>query len=228
VLLPNIARFGLPSDAIDLRIVRRGAPPDGGGSVVFTCPAVRQLAPVSLLDDGLICKIRGVAYCARTSPQMANRMIDGARAVLNPFARDMFVFSDHRKGENAGKCPGFALALVAETTTGCLLGTELAASAGDVPEDIGRDAAKALLAEIAKRGCIDTTCQWTMLLLMLLATEDVSRIRLGTLSQHTIECLRLYRDLFGVTFKLAPDTETKTIVLSCLGIGYSNISRRVY
>ena len=227
VLLPNLQRFGV-EDGLALRIVRRGAPPLGGGECVFTCPAVRALKPVLLLDDGVVRRVRGVAYTARMSPQAANRAIEGARAVLNPYARDVFVYSDHRKGADAGASPGFAIALVAETTTGALLSTELAGGAGTIPEELGQNAARSLLVEIERRGCVDTMGQWGFLLLMLLATEDVSKVRLGRLAQLTVDCLRLYREFFGVTFKVQPDPATKTVLLSCLGTGYSNIAKRVY
>ncbi len=54
-------------------------------------------------------------------------------------------------------------------------------------------------------GCIDTAHQSLALLLMALTPEDVSRIRTGPLSPHTIQCLRHYRDIFGVTFKVRAD-----------------------
>ena len=52
----------------------------------------------------MVKRIRGVAFSTRVSPQMTNRMVDGARGVLNS--------------------PGFGLTLVAETTTGMLLSAE--------------------------------------------------------------------------------------------------------
>ena len=39
--------------------------------------------------------------------------------------------------------------------------------------------------------------------------------------------LRLIRDFFGVIFKIKQDVEMNTVMLSCLGTGYKNISRRV-
>lgn len=46
-------------------------------------PVVKQLLPVSLVDEGMVKRIRGVAFSARVSPQCSNRMVDGARSVLN-------------------------------------------------------------------------------------------------------------------------------------------------
>jgi RNA 3'-terminal phosphate cyclase-like protein len=42
-----------------------------------------------------------------------------------------------------------------------------------------------LLNEIRKGGCVDTTSQWLNLLMMILAPEDVGKIRIGELSAYT-------------------------------------------
>lgn len=85
----------------------------------------------------------------------------------------------------ASRSPGFALSLVAESTTGALLSAEKAAQPGDAAEDVGLMAAKMLLREISKGGCVDTSSQWLNLLLMVLSPEDVSKIRVGQLSPFT-------------------------------------------
>lgn len=64
-----------------------------------------------------------------------------------------------------------------------------------------------LLPEIFCGGSIDTTAQTFALLLMCLTPEDVSKIRLGPLSSYTIASLRLFKESFGVEFKLKVDDE---------------------
>lgn len=81
--------------------------------------------------------------------------------------------------------------------------------------------------QVRKGGCVDSSHQPLVLLLMVLCPEDVGRVRMGQLSQQAIATLRLLRDVFGVTFKLRADTKTTTTLLSCLGIGYKNFARRV-
>ena len=72
----------------------------------------------------MVKRIRGVAYSMRVSPQASNRLVDGARGVLNALLADVYVFTDHMAGAEAGASPGYGLALVAETTTGRLLSAE--------------------------------------------------------------------------------------------------------
>lgn len=83
------------------------------------------------------------------------------------------------------RSPGFALSLVAESTTGALISGEKAAEAGMTAEDVGLLASKILLREVSKGGCVDTTSQWLNLLLMVLCPEDVSKIRIGQLTPFT-------------------------------------------
>jgi hypothetical protein len=76
------------------------------------------------------------------------------------------------------------------------------------------------------------------------------QVRFGELTEQSIRALRLLRDAFGVTFKIkevaGTDEESgsksisargakkeedlslgKTVLLSCLGTGYINMSRRI-
>lgn len=75
VVLPFLSQFGLASEGgFTLTVQARGCAPMGGGKVRLTCPVVRELSPISITDEGLVKKVRGVAFCCRTSPQVANRL----------------------------------------------------------------------------------------------------------------------------------------------------------
>ncbi|KAM8963665.1 RNA 3'-terminal phosphate cyclase-like protein isoform 2-T2 [Lycaon pictus] len=151
--LPLLKQFGIDGESFELKVVRRGMPPGGGGEVFFSCPVRKVLKPIQLTDPGKIKRIRGTAYSVRVSPQMANRIVDSARSILNKFIPDIYIYTDHMKGINSGKSPGFGLSLVAETTNGTFLSAELASNpqgqgAAVLPEDLGRNCAKLLLEEI--------------------------------------------------------------------------------
>lgn len=81
-LLPQLTRFDISHETVELKIKRRGAWPLGGGEVTFKCGAVRSVSPVQFVDEGRIKRVRGVAYATRVSPQTANRMVDSARLLL--------------------------------------------------------------------------------------------------------------------------------------------------
>jgi len=96
-----------------------------------------------------------------------------------------------------------------------------------LPEDIAQHCTQMLLHEIIQGGCVDTSNQSIMLLFMVLGPVDVSKIRIGKLSPYTIMFLRHIKDFFNVTFQIAPDPETKTVVLTCFGCGFQNLARQI-
>eukprot|EP01112_Ceratiomyxa_fruticulosa_P012093 TRINITY_DN3332_c0_g2_i1.p1 TRINITY_DN3332_c0_g2~~TRINITY_DN3332_c0_g2_i1.p1 ORF type:complete len:422 (-),score=68.49 TRINITY_DN3332_c0_g2_i1:38-1120(-) len=227
--LPLLKRFGVgEEEPVQISVSRRGAPPNGGGMVIFKCPLVKTLSAVQLEDFGKVRRIRGIAYSTRVSPQFSNRVIDSSKSLLTKFTGDVYISSDHYKGTASGLSSGFGLTLVAETTSYCALVAESMAKPGELPEDLGLHVAKLMFEEILRQGCVDTSNQSIALLYMILAPEDVSKIRIGQLSEYTIQYIRHLKDFFGVMFKITPDPETKTIVFSCLGTGFKNLSKRVH
>lgn len=225
VTLPLLGRFGIEPAA--LHVASRGAPPNGGGEVRLELSPVRQLQTIDLLDAGKVRRVRGVGFATKVSTQVANRMVDGARRVLNNFLPDVWVYTDVHRGKTSGASPGFGVALVAETTTGALLAAESSGQAGVLPEDIGVTAADGLLAEIKACGAIDAMHQPLVLTLMTLGAEDVSRVRLGSeLTDASIGVLRLLRDFLGVSFQIEEDTDG-SLLLACRGVGIKNLSQRV-
>lgn len=225
VLLPLLGHFG--AEGASLSIKRRGLPPAGGGLVELTCPIVRELRPLNLDDPGLVKRVRGVAYCAKVSPQFANRLVTSARGLLNRLLPDVYVHTDAYKGAAAGGSPGYGVAMVAESTTGCLVSVDAHAGEGELPEDVGQRASALLLEEVRRGGCVDTVGQSLAVVLMALGPEDVGRLRCGPLSLHAIQTLRLVRDALGVTFKIRADEGTGTVLLSCLGSGFKNYAKKV-
>ena len=52
VTLPLLRTLTGDEGETELRVIARGAPPNGGGAVHLRLPVVRQLPPISLLDEG--------------------------------------------------------------------------------------------------------------------------------------------------------------------------------
>ncbi|GBG72172.1 hypothetical protein CBR_g11105 [Chara braunii] len=243
--LPLLKRFGVTTEGLELKILKRGAPPLGGGEVLLKVPTVtKNLTAINWTDEGMVKRVRGVAYATRVSPQMANRMVDSARGVLNRLLADVYIFTDHYKGNESGKSPGYGLSLLAETTTGCLISAERAAVASRdadaeprndersggglvLPEDVGSQAAQQLLEEVKAGGVVDFTHQGLLLLLCALCPEDVSKVRLGRLSPNAIRTLRTIKEFLGVQFNIQAEPSTGTVMLSCVGSGCKNLSRKI-
>ena len=73
---------------------------------------------MQLAEAAKVKRVRGVAYGTKVSPQICNRLVDASRGVLNHFLPDVWVYTDVFKGKTSGLSAGFALTLVAETTSG--------------------------------------------------------------------------------------------------------------
>ncbi|KZT26405.1 18S rRNA biogenesis protein [Neolentinus lepideus HHB14362 ss-1] len=230
VTLPHLQLFGV-SDGLELRIKKRGSPPGGGGEIQFLCPIVKQVKTLNFVDQGKIKRIRGIAHAVRVSPQFSNRMIEASRSVLNRYIPDIYLYSDVYKGQESGKSPGYALSLLAESTTGALHCSEAVSQPGVAPEDIALIATRSLLSEIQKGGCVDGKHQSLVLLMMVLGSEDVGRCRMGEPTPRTIQFLRDVKEFFGTSFKIVPANPSEPtsggLLFSCYGTGYMNINRSI-
>ncbi|KAK8377365.1 hypothetical protein O3P69_013774 [Scylla paramamosain] len=247
-LVPVLRRFVGGDDGPSVKCVRRGMSPGGGGRVVFTCPVRRSLTAFQWMDSGQIKRIRGVAYTSRVTPTVANRMLDAAKGMFLKFLTDVYFTVDNAKAVS----PGFGLCAVAESNKGTIVCAEamshtpgqeggVAGAAASTPEEIGEKAASRLLEEIWRGGCVDAIAQPLLLTFMALAPTDVSKAVLGPLTPYTMHFLRHLRDFFHVTFKIDEHKEERIaeddsslperrtgaakLVLTCIGVGYSNIGK---
>lgn len=84
---------------------------------------------------------------------------------------------------------------------------------------------------------MDPAAQSIAALFMALSQKDVSQLVIGPLSEYTITFLQHLREFFGITFKLehfSVDNEednigrgSDKIQMTCVGVGYSNLNKRV-
>nr|CDP92764.1 Bm7627, isoform b [Brugia malayi] len=242
--LPVFNKFVFASDVPEIKITARGYKPDGGGCVILTLPTIRTFRPVQCKTVGKICKIRGIASVSKVSPSIAYRMIDAAKHTLRDYIADIYITVDQRKGASGGNSPGFGLFLTSETTEGIIYHGEAVSKPKDeqgnpvVPEDVGHVAACQLLDQIFAGGCVDTTAQALAVTFMTLCEKDVSTYLFGPLSAYCMYTLRNLKKYFEITFKidhwdeLCDDKEQRLgsnekVLMTCMGIGFSNLNKIV-
>jgi RNA 3'-terminal phosphate cyclase-like protein len=234
--IPLFSRFGIGADDEEhpplIRVLQRAAAPTGGGKVHFSCPIVKDLQSLDFTDPGKVKRIRGTSIsCKILSSSMAARVAYSAKGIFQRLLPDVWIHTDAHtpKKNQCGPSPGLSLVVSSESTTGVVMTAECcldhSTRGAELPEDLGKRGACMLLEEIRRGGCIDTSCQSLALVWMCLTPEDVSRIRLGTLSQYSVETLRLLKRAFDVEFKVTPEMESKTVLMSCLGTGYRNMAK---
>lgn len=234
-------RFIVEEGSFELKVLKRGMKPLGGGEISFKMSPVKKLKTLQLSNHGMIKRIRGVVYACKVSPTFANRTVEASKGIMLNFLPDVYIHTDQNKGKLSGLSSGFGINLSAETTENVIYSAEcVSTTQGTLPEDLGIECANKLLDEVYRSGCCDSTFQWIMMLYMALGPKSVGKVVVGPLSQYSISFLQLLRDFFGITFKLDTFVEDKDIedenldegaspkvVLTCVGIGYSNITKRV-
>ncbi|KAI9802238.1 MAG: hypothetical protein M1825_002959 [Sarcosagium campestre] len=250
-ILPLYEQFGI-SNKIELRILRRSSPGPGGrggaGEVQLVFGhQLRLPKTVHILNPGRIKRVRGVAYCTGVAASNNARMIEAARAVLNPLVADTYIFSDvssapytpaavgagpNREKRRTGI--GFGLSLVAESSTGCLVSADVASppGGGQAAEDIGRQCGLQLLESVSHGGCVSLAAAPTVLTLMAMGSEDVGRVQISKSVLGTPDLIGLARDLrkFGASAWGLRDAGSKAgqdAVLSIVGKGIGNVGRKV-
>lgn len=201
---------------------------DTSGRIRIEFPILRSsLSPIDWTEIGKIKRIRGLILSSHASTMA--RTAFATKGVLQQLIPDIWIHTERipKATTLVDRQSRLTVTLTAESTNGDAFTVETAAVARSLPEDTGQHAAATLLQTLATQGGGATTGSMASLLLlfMCLTPEDVSRVRLGSLTPHVIESLRLYKSAFGVEFKIAPDVGTKTVVLSCLGTGYRNLAR---
>lgn len=143
------------------------------------------------------------------------------------------------------RSPGYALSLLAESTTSAIHCAEAISKPGVPPEDLGLEAARALMAEVKLGGCIDRKHQILVLLMMVLGSEDVGRCCMSeptprtcvpsienfshltnSIHMNRIQFLRDVKQFFGTSFKIVPaGPGSDQLLYSCYGTGYVNANR---
>lgn len=228
-LLPVMEKFGVRE--VELHILKRGCPPLGGGEVHLLCNSlIAQPLTVHALDTPKMSAVRGVAFCARVSPSVVNRVIDSARAVLKPTGIDVNITADVWRGENSGKSPGFGVTLVAELKKGWRIFAEGIGAAGSLPEDLGEKVAYQLLHELATSACFGRNQLKLALAYMAIGKEDVGRIRIhkDQIDEHLVAYLRDLKTIFHTeAFLKDDDLEHDYMTVSMKGMGFTSASKKI-
>lgn len=245
-------KFVLNDEKLELKVSARGLKPAGGGCVTFSAPIVKTLRPVQREKPGKVCKIRGLAYVTKVTPSLAYRIIDAAKKMLHGYISDVYITVDQRKGDSGGNSPGYGLFLTAETTEGVTYhGEAMSKPKGEpgdpiVAEDVGINAAVALLEEIYRGGCLDSSAQILASSFMALGQKDVSKFLYGPLTVYSVHAFRHLKAFFEIQFKVeewdrirrSEDNKEddrdglqlgsdKKALVTAMGIGFSNLNKTV-
>lgn len=228
--LPLLDKFGIKD--VELHTLKRGCPPLAGGEVhLIVNSRIPQPITIHILDIPKISAIRGVAWCARVSPSVVNRLVDAARQILRPTGCDVNITTDVWRGENSGKSPGYGITLFTESKKVPLrYVSDDVGEGGDTPEDIGTKVGYQLLEAIEMSGAVSREQLDATFILMTIGKEDIGRfiVNKSQMDGKLVVLLRDIKAVFGTEFFFQEDEEyDNCLIATCKGIGFTNASKKI-
>jgi RNA 3'-terminal phosphate cyclase (ATP) len=179
VLAPLLARMGV---AVDLRLIRAGYVPRGGGIIELRVRPVRgPLVPLALLEQGVVRGVSGIAFSSHLEERhVSERMAQECDRVLASAGLPSRIEPVH---DTLALHAGASLAVWTTTDAGCIVGADRAGAPRRTSETIGRFVAKNLLADLAANGSTDRHAADQLVLFAALAA-GTSRYVTPALTDH--------------------------------------------
>jgi RNA 3'-terminal phosphate cyclase (ATP) len=199
--------FGTNVEA-DMKIHTRGYFPKGGGDVTFSLPKNNlfsnhiPLSAFQLTDRGDIHSVTIQSFHGgNVSRQIAERMANSASKQLRrdiPASIEIQIqVNRHRNAVGSGS----GIWIVAETSTGCILGGSALGHPKENPDVTGIKAVDEILHSIQSGGCVDDWLQDQLIIFMALA-KGTSKILTGCLTQHTTTAIAVAEMMTDAKFQV--------------------------
>ncbi|DBA82643.1 TPA: hypothetical protein ACH3X1_006890 [Trebouxia sp. C0004] len=222
VLLPMLQRLQGVKASIDLQ--RRGFFPKGGGRLVLSAATLPQgacLPAINLTAQGQVTIIRITAHTAgKVKESVAQRMVEAARQTLKQNVKHIPI-----ECETVAETPdtafgdGTGIVMVAETSTGCLLGASGIGERGVQAEQIANTAANELIEDIYSGACVDQWLQDQLIIFMALA-EGESKMFCTEPTLHTRTAMVVAEQLTVAKFAVQkPSGRNQCWQIHCQGAG---------
>jgi len=217
VLFPVLYQMGTNAE---LTIVRPGYYPKGHGLItVKTKPMKRPLRPVTFLEQGRISKINGWALSSMLeSRKVSDRMAESCQMILtangyNPAIKVAYDAKENPAFSKASLQAGASLVIWAKTSSGCLLGSDMAGALKRSAEVIGKLVAKNLLDDIHTGATVDRYLADQLIPFCALA-DGISEYLIPRVTQHVETRLWLVEEILGAKTRI----ENNRVTIE--GIGY--------
>ncbi len=196
VFLPALAELG---PRVDARLARRGFYPKGGGEVEVRVTPAEAIRPITWSERGRVTDIRGRAYSLGLPAHIVERM---RKAALRTLAA-----AGHQEPEidsevlPRGRSEGCGIVLWAECEGGRRLGASALGRRGRRAEEVGEEAARALLDELESGGAVDSRLADQMIVWMAIA-DGPSELTTSRLTDHILSSVEVAEAVVGARFSL--------------------------
>lgn len=179
VLAPLLTRMGV---GVDLRVMRAGYVPRGGGVVeLHVHPTRESLAPLLMTEQGSVSDVAGIAFSSHLEERRVSERM--AQVCETQLAAAGLACSIERVHDTLAAHAGASLAVWATTSTNCILGADRAGALRRSSEAIGRFVASSLLEDLAAGATTDRHAADQLVLFAALAA-GTSRYIVPGLTDH--------------------------------------------
>ncbi|MCX8187317.1 MAG: RNA 3'-terminal phosphate cyclase [Nitrososphaeria archaeon] len=201
VLLPMLSRMGC---RFEIELLRRGFYPRGGGIVKAKSTPVNSLKPIKLTEAGDVKRVHVLSYSCRLPAHIAERMAATAERHLRERGYDTVVEKQIlQPGDKACSIdPGCGIILVAEMSSGALMGSDNLGRLGVPAENVAEEATKSLLKQIDSGAAVDRHLGDQLVIWASLA-DGISEYRVSELTMHTVTSIELCKLLSGAKAEIS-------------------------
>lgn len=206
VFLPLLAMFGCSAK---LDIIRRGYYPSGGAEVVARIEPLDSLKPIEVLDSGGVRSVSGIVHSAKSLEpgKVGERIETSARkAAFEKLGREAKIELEYSQTQS----PGCGIVLWANCGKS-VIGADVLGERGKKAEDVGRECAQKLAAELS--GGVDIHAGDMLIPYMAIASGK-SAIRVPRMTEHMRANIALTEKIAGVNFSV----DEKSNVISVDGL----------
>jgi RNA 3'-phosphate cyclase len=195
VLLPSLKKMGVEAE---ITVQKYGYYPKGMGEATLTVKPNSYLKPLMLESFGNLKAIRGISVCTFLADrQVSERQAKAAQNILaqNGYRADIQVVNDQSNPIQKGS----SIVLWAKTDTDIILGADSIGELRKMAEDVGKQAAQALITDIAVKPTVDEFLA-DMLIPYMALTEGKSTYLTRDLTEHIESNIWLMEKMLNVKF----------------------------
>ncbi len=195
VLLSVLKPIGVDAE---ISVQKYGYYPKGMGEVTMTVKPCPNLRPVQLLKFGKITSLKGVSVCTFLADrQVAERQAKAAQGLLAKNGYDPVIDVVNDQSNTFQK--GSSIVLWGQTDTGIIIGADAIGGLRKMSEDVGKEAAEKLLAELSVKPTVDVFLADMLIPYMALAKGE-SAFFVRTVSEHIEANIWLMEKMLNVKF----------------------------
>jgi len=200
VMLPMLSLFGVRAE---VRLVRRGHYPRGGGEVILTVKP-GKLRGINAVEFGNPVEVRGISHAVRLPAHVARRQADSARNTLIKAGVSVPIgisLETYEQGSDPHLGPGSGVVLWVKSDRGYIKGADALGERGKPAEVVGEEAANKLLENFRSGMAFDEHMGDMVIPYMALA-EGKSIVGVSKITLHALTNIYVIEQILGVRFSV--------------------------